>query len=318
MSAISSLSCNRSIISIEQEDRDPDSLSVEEVAEVMVASKREEFRQAREESLRRESEARLRKDLYWRRRQFDPPSEEYWSGKREDFIHGENMLRKDKEFMASLDTYEPAGGLSYSMNYPEIAAHVQKKFDDLRASGILFSRSEFESKEDRTKFRTLGWLSKPDKKSGELSRLWGAEYLRKHLNPEGPHRVPRFVVIIENHVRTLPVQIDAGEKALHLNFDTSYGEILAEKINGPAICDHLWDATSELVELGYVDYSDPGNIRLGSDGKRYIVDTEWKSLEGVAKSSEYVFYQNYTKERFQTFHQWSPWTPKTFNVEINL
>lgn len=37
-----------------------------------------------------------------------------------------------------------------------------------------------------------------------------------------------------------------------------------------------------LDTVGYIDFADPGNIRKSFlDGKFYIVDTEWKSFDGV-------------------------------------
>jgi hypothetical protein len=163
---------------------------------------------------------------------------------------------------------------------------------------------------------SVGYIeSDPDMLSGSLQRLFGAEYLRKHLPIESEYRAPRFIVVIENDVTTLPVLVSqAGFSLVIDNFDTTYGEILAEKITGPAVCDGCRDFSLRL--LGYVDFSDPGNVRQSTaDGKRYVVDTEWKSLVGLVERVDDLDYLSYLKTRFQVFH---PWALKPYDINIKL
>lgn len=72
-----------------------------------------------------------------------------------------------------------------------------------------------------------------------------------------------------------------------------------------------------MHSLGYVDYSDPGNILKGEDGKYYVVDTEWKSLSGVLDKNDedrkVSMLRDYAIKRFKTFN---PWLSKTINIEL--
>lgn len=124
---------------------------------------------------------------------------------KKEILKFETILRKVKPLPTHWDSYEAAGGLQWSMNLSEIKAYTQQKFDNLRKSGILLFRSEFEKQEDPKKFRTLGVISKSGQKRGSLERLWGAEYLRTKLAQEEFYRVPRFILVIEDNVETLPV-----------------------------------------------------------------------------------------------------------------
>lgn len=228
---------------------------------------------------------------------------------------------KPNDIPKQWDSYKPCGGIRWSMTLAEINSYAQKKFDNLRKSGILLFRSEFERLKDPTKFCTLGKgrFSKGSK-SGQLDRLWGAEYLRKNLAQNPLYKVPDYVIVIEDNVKSLPVNVYQEYKALMLSdFETSYGEILAENIKGTKalvtqekLRQHFW-----LKKLGYDDFGDPGNILEGEDNKFYIVDTEWKSLAGLEKSNENNHPDSqlwhYMIDRFKTFN---PWESKKIDVEI--
>lgn len=225
----------------------------------------------------------------------------------ERLVDLERTLRRERSYFTALDSHDTTGGLSRTMNDEQISAFVQAKFKQLREDGILLTRSEFEQSKPPVAFRTLGKIFKAGQRSGTLDRLWGAEYLRKHLNPEGPYRVPRYFVVIEDHVRRLPVTVkDVGFHLAISDFDVSYGEILAEKIEGKPASD-----ATHLEPLKYVDYTDvdmPDNILKTEEGLFYIVDTEWLSFRASVRAVEELdgnkngIKRNYLSERFKTFH----------------
>lgn len=229
---------------------------------------------------------------------------------REEFTKRETVFRRFRPFPDRMDAYEPAGGLQWSMTPAQIHSYVQGKFESLRKSGLLLRRSEFESQEDSTKFRKPGRSSQ---KCGGLDRLWGAEYLRENLAPAGQYRVPRFVLVIEDKIETLLVKIYGGSKALAISsIDTDHGELLVEKVN------HGTPDASDvrhrrLRSLGYDDYSDPGNILRGADGKYYIVDTEWSALCGVTANQKISRLRAYAIDRFMLLN---PTGEKIVNVKL--
>jgi len=278
---------------------EPEQLSIEEVAQRIV-------------EVEKKNRPKVENSFFDRFFAYDEEKE------KEKIIQKETALRKYQAILPEeWDSYEAAGGLKWSMSLIQIAAHVQKKFDELRASGLLLFRSEFLAKENPLKFRSLGVIFQPGQRSGDLARLWGAEYLRQKLAQREEYKVPRFVVVIEDDVKTLPISLWCGTHSLHINsFPTDSGEILVENIvHGRRVAceqNHRW-----MVQLGYVDYSDPGNILEGEDGKYYVVDTEWTSLAGVTERNQeargiYMLRQ-YAMQRFAAFH---PWFSKVVDVEI--
>ncbi len=245
-----------------------------------------------------------------------------WANEEEErtrLIELERKLRADRPYFTTLDSHETVGGLSRTMSDDEIHAFVQAKFDQLRADGILVTRSEFERCKPPVPFRTLGKIYRPGQRSGRLDRLWGAEYLRKHLSPEGPYRAPRFYVVIEDSVRTLPVfLVDVGYHLAISNFDTAHGEILAEEIQGEPVCDETHEGPLKKVE--YSDFNGNDNILKSADGSFYIVDTEWCSFRYSLRSpcspqDENALKRTYLRDRFRAFH---PWETKAIDIQLHL
>jgi hypothetical protein len=242
-----------------------------------------------------------------------------WTNEEEErarLIDLERNLRNEITYFTTLDAHETVGGLSRTMNDDEISAFVQAKFDQLRNDGILLTRSEFEQCKPPVALRTLGKIYTQEQRSGQLDRLWGAEYLRKHLSPDEPYRVPRFFLIIEDHVKNLPVVIsDVGYHLAITHFDVKYGEILAEEIKGTPASD-----STHLLPLKNVDYTDvytPDNILKTEDGLFYIVDTEWLSFRASVREATWTqdadaIKRNYLRDRFRAFH---PWTTKEIEVQ---
>src|SRR6266404_6551472 len=213
MAAISDLNAFSQILTalpiLEFKEEDPDQLPCETVVERMDA------RQNREIEKMRPSDSRFFFIL--------------------DNQEKETFLRSNREFIQRINAFEAAGGLPFGLEYRFIAGFVQQKFDALREAGILMSRAEFEEKETPALFRTLGKITVPGQRSGDLERLWGAEYLRNQFKAPGYERfrVPRYVVVLENKVTQLPVKVTVDSSTLFIKrFDIRLGEILAENIDG--------------------------------------------------------------------------------------
>jgi hypothetical protein len=225
---------------------------------------------------------------------------------------------------ADWDSFEPAGGIKLSIDTDEIDSLVQEKFLQLRINGLLLTRSEFEQREDVAKFR------KPGKdQNDDLTRLWGAEYLRKKLLGNEQYSVPRFFIIVEDGAKKIPVTVIKTYNSLLISkCDTAFAEVVVENmVDTRATCTkekHGW-----LEKIGYVDYADSGNIREGRNGKFFVVDTEWKSLDGVIKIVDenlksldptLVRLRTYASERFNILHPetLSHIWQKTVEVRLDL
>ena len=195
----------------------------------------------------------------------------------ERFTKLETIFR-DERLPRDWDSYEPAGGIKMSMDPIDFPHFVQNKFKKLREVGILLSRSEFEKKEDPSKFRNPG---KGGIYSQDLTRLWGAEYLRNILKNED-YKVPRFYLVVDEGVNEFTVNLRKDKMSVVINTCKKVAQVMVENIqpSGPS-CSLEKDGWM-LDAVGYIDFADSGNIRQSRmDGKFYVVDTEWKSLDGV-------------------------------------
>ena len=279
-----------------EEESDPDSLAIKEVATRILGVERQD----------------------WEECGF-PWDQDRETKKLAELAKLEADLREQRSHLPKgWDSYEPAGGLQWSMSLGNIHSHVQKKFEDLRKSGILLFRSEFERREDREKFRPAGRIYRAGQRNNDLTRIWGAEYLRKKLEEEELYRVPRFILIVEDRVKSLSVKLwDGGSKSLFItSIEPDQGEIVVENVSRGK--PDAWSAKHKwLLRLGYVDFSDPGNILQGEDGKYYIVDTEWKSLDGVLERSGEPRKIGLLREYAATrFHAFNSWLSKTIPVQL--
>lgn len=234
----------------------------------------------------------------------------------------ETVLREN-QLSEDWDAYEPAGSIKLSIDPDYIDSFVQEKFSALRNSGLLLYRSEFEQQEEIIKFRKPGY-----NQSADLTRLWGAEFLRKKLSNVENYAVPRFFIIIENSAKKIPVTIVKDTMSLVIaKCDTSFAEVVVENMeNTVATCTrekHGW-----MSAFGYVDYADSGNIREDrSRGQFYVVDTEWKSLDGVVElvdeslldfNPSITKLRRYASERFDALHPETSVTRWTKIVEVNI
>lgn len=210
-------------------------------------------------------------------------------------------------------------GLFNFLEKSKIEIYTQNKFDELRKNKILFFRDEFEKNESPSQFRKPG--NTFANRCADLDRVWGAEYLRKKFKEDRAYekyRVPRFVIILENHVRTLPVRISQAvgcDSLIIQDFDTTLGEVLVEEIQFSTYEGRNHEHRI-LEKLGYVDFSDRGNILKDKKGYFQVVDTEWKSFLGllnVDNNPSNSFFLNYAKIRFKALH---PWNNYFVNVRI--
>lgn len=242
-----------------------------------------------------------------------------WKECVEEFTTLETAMRT-MDLPEDWDAYEPAGGLKLSIDPDQINPFVQKKFADLRKAGLLLFRSEFEKQEDPARFRQPGKSQNDD-----LTRLWGAEYLREKLRSVKHYSVPRFLIVVENGVKNIPVTVVKDKLSLVISkCDTQFAQVVVEDMkNTLGTCSfekHGW-----MKSIGYVDFADSGNIRQDRDGF-YVVDTEWKSFEVIEVVPEALKNMNptlqelryYVNERCSVFYPESnDYWHKTVEVDLD-
>lgn len=249
---------------------------------------------------------------------FSYPNEQIKKKKLESYKRLEETFRKLREIKnmpvqySDWDVYgnnAVTGGLRFSMTLQEVQSHVYEKFRELREAGILLYRSEFNQVEKPEKFRTVGVIYSSSQKSGELDRIWGAEYLRNRLKGSTCYRVPKFRLVIEDGLTTLPVRLWSGGATLEINsIDTAHGEVLVENIeNGKPVPgkEHHELRAHGYTDLGHTGLHDDGNVLKGMDGYYYVVDTESKSFMARDKRFEKEPVKKlriYAADRFIAFH----------------
>lgn len=161
--------------------------------------------------------------------------------------------------------YEVVGSaINYAMNLDEITEAIKTKFRSMYQKGQIISREEFQ-KRDKNK-----WLDK----GTNLSRIWGAEYLSKKFKDDNRTnmKVPEYIIVVDN-LNKIQVGIQFGT-CFPIVAAIENGAIFAEKIDGAPSARKGQD----IVNYGYTDYSDPGNILKTKDNIYYVVDTEYKSF----------------------------------------
>lgn len=212
------------------------------------------------------------------------------------YIYLEECFRK-KNFPSHYNQWDVfgnrllIGGITFSMSLKEIEKQAQETFENLRKTGVLSYRSEFNRTQDPKKFRTPGVIYSSNQKSTALDRIWGAQYLEHCLKESGRYRVPKFKLVIEDGLTSLPLILWSDGRLLVIDrMADGWGEVLVENIeNGEPVGDK---PHKELLDYGYRDLlnqglGDTGNIlrRKDKDGEHdYIVDTELKSFDFTDRS----------------------------------
>ena len=184
------------------------------------------------------------------------------------------------------------GGINYSMTLDDMRKKVKEKFQNLKNSGLIISKKDFGKAKDQYY----------DKPSDNLTRIWGADYIRQQLQEkkwEDRYGVPDYIIVVDDPHAIQVVLNFTQERwptvSLLLN-----GDIYFKKIVGKGVGNNSMD----LTEIHYVDVGSSEdkkhNVLQTATGKRYIVDTEFKSF-GIPLPESRNFREclSYFHERFK-------------------
>lgn len=200
-----------------------------------------------------------------------------------------------------LPTWEPTGGLTYTMSPEEIQQTLTKKLTDLYKKGRIVTKEQFEQMDKDEWF----W------RGTNLTRVWGAQHLRNK-----GYKSPEHLLVVDN-LDDIQLQIKLLE-CFPVAFTLLNGTIYAKKIDGtPAAFMFTYDKEFQDKTL-YSDLAKDNNILRAHDGF-YIVDTEYKSFHSGYPGG--TLYEDmpggigscyYLKARFKVLHNipLDAWTPK--------
>lgn len=184
------------------------------------------------------------------------------------------------------------GGINYSMTLDEMKKAVKAKFQEMKKQGLIISEQDF------AKIKNQYY----DKPSNNLSRIWGADYLRQKIHANNKmlsdYDVPEYIIVVDNPSKIGLVLSFALERWPTVAKLTN-GYIYFKNIEGEEVGNNAW----ALKEIYYDDVgSDPKKkanvIQDEKTGKKYIVDTEFKSFEIPSSKSDFVECQPYYYRRF--------------------
>lgn len=195
------------------------------------------------------------------------------------------MLQKIERY-ALLDSmvptlaYEPLaslwGGIHYGMSLQEMKQSVNALFHAMHAEGKIISRTDFEKiKEDY-------YAESSRRAQKDLSRLWGAFYLKDSINKSDDlasrYDVPDYLIVSDG-------QIIEVEFIFHPTWPIVWhiknASLYFKRVKGVFSDDRIMHKRDIGYPsgIGFRDFFDRGNVmRDLHTGKYYVVDTEFKSF----------------------------------------
>jgi hypothetical protein len=187
------------------------------------------------------------------------------------------------------------GGIHYGMDKSQMEQVVKQKFQQLEANGKIITSEQFSKIKDKY-YRPLT----------DLTRIWGADYLQKMFASEklqDRYAVPNYVIVKDNDY---PIVIEVylndfwpivnNITNAKIYFETIKGKPLYQRIGQEAM-----DNIGPKTNVKFADFSSNGNIYESSDGKLYVLDTEFKSFE-IINGVPYRL-RELVRESYNTFHQ---------------
>jgi hypothetical protein len=196
-------------------------------------------------------------------------------------------LKAENEYLIQI-----RGGIHLAMDFDEILKRIKNKLFNLRKNKLLITGEEFEEL-DKSK-----WLLK----GKDLSRIWGAEYLKNMFRRDknSNFSTPEYIIVVDD-LYDIRVKINTPADGLPCVNSIESGLIYATKIIGVRMADDSV-VKNTLEKYGYYDFKDIGNVLMNSDGKTtyYVVDTEIKSfdLKLPYPLEEYRDLLEYLRKRF--------------------
>lgn len=202
----------------------------------------------------------------------------------------ENEISQNREIVPS---WPVAGPLHYGMSLEEMDETIQKKFQELATQGRLIREGTLNN--NRSSFHPP-----MDKQAdNNLTRIWGAEFLKRGLQEDSALKVADHFLVIEEEATEIEVQVWRGEYPCLSIVRNAY--IVSQKIIGQQKSKMFSHSTS-LDRLQYRDFSDPGNILQDCNGIGWIVDTEAKSFDLPCLDEQASRVLSYAKNRFEALY----------------
>lgn len=226
----------------------------------------------------------------------------------------EEELRADyKAYEEKLDLipqhglrYEVAGNMDYLMTLDQIKKAITGKLKRMYENGQILTEDEFK-KLDRTQWYYKG---------GELTRIWGAEYLARKFEEHDQRslKVPDYIIVVKR-LDDIQLQLTIGD-CWPIIASLKNGTIYARKIEGTGA------AKSIRVGHGYTDYSADDNILKTADGDYYVVDTEYKSFYDDKPEDTLVEWTDrlctYLRRRFHLVNSLDNWDYAGVSLDVSV
>lgn len=212
-----------------------------------------------------------------------------------------DLIEEYREYEANLKSISQnpiasvMGAINYSMNFTELKQIVKEQFKAMKQRGLIISQADFE------KIKDLYF----NLKHIDLTRIWGAEYLKNKINHSvyltSKYNVPDYIIVLDdpNHIK---INLSFFTRLFPIPLNLENGSIYFKHISGESVA--LRDNSTMLNDLGlesgigFEDFSKPGNVIQDSEtGILYIIDTEFRSFK-FPISPELVNLLNYAAARF--------------------
>lgn len=230
--------------------------------------------------------------------------ESHWESQKKIYLAAEKWIRTHK-----IPSWEVAGPLNYGMSLDQMKETITQKFKEMIASGNLMTEQSFYKKHTRESFCLTS-----DEKANNLTRIWGAEFLRSNLLDDPTLNVTEHILIIDDNAQEIEVQVD------HLVYphlsSVNNGYIVSRKIEGIESAEE-YRSSNKLSELLFWDFADSGNIIRDADNIGWIVDTEAHSFNYPTLDHTSNLAREYLKKRFIFLAGDAYFPSQTFKISFN-
>lgn len=99
-------------------------------------------------------------------------------------------------------SWQVAGPLNYTMSIEKMKLTIENKFREMASIGTLMRESYFNEKHDRSSFYPI-----ESKGDTNLTRIWGAEFLKSHIADGGNLNVADHFLIIKDSEKEIEVEV---------------------------------------------------------------------------------------------------------------
>lgn len=229
----------------------------------------------------------------------------YWEKQERMYLAFEKRIGNNDRIPA----WEVAGPLNYSMSLNAMKESIAQKFKIMASTGHLMQKKTLDEKHDAN---ALYPPPNSDRVVTNLTRIWGAEFLKSSLESTVLTAPDHFLIIDESQAE-VEIEVYYGENYPLLSV-VKNGYILSKRIEGDKKADE-YKFSNELRSLGYQDFADPGNILKDSNSVGWIVDTEIQAFDSPRLAYVESMFRKYLKTRFQHLSGENP-ISQTFKIPL--